>query len=93
MASWSRACGGELGSGYQVRCPRLPAEGDPGYARWGTAIRRELAALDDGAVVAGHSAGAAVLVTALAEQPPGKGLAGDRADRRPVRRPGRLARR
>jgi pimeloyl-ACP methyl ester carboxylesterase len=34
-----------------------------------------MADLDDGAVVAGHSAGATILVNALAEQPPEKGLA------------------
>jgi hypothetical protein len=65
----------ELGGGYEVRYPRMPEEGDPGYARWGPAIRREMADLDDGAVVAGHSAGAAILVNALAGQPPEKGLA------------------
>lgn len=64
----------ELGGEYEVRYPRMPDEGDPGYARWSTAIRREMAALDDGAVVAGHSAGAAILLHALAEQPPQKGL-------------------
>jgi pimeloyl-ACP methyl ester carboxylesterase len=64
----------ELGGEYEVRYPRMPDEGDPGYARWSTAIRREMAALDDGAVVAGHSVGAAILIRALAEQPPEKGL-------------------
>lgn len=65
----------ELGGGYEVRYPRMPDEGDPSYARWSTAIRREIADLDDGAVVAGHSVGAAILVNALAEQPPDKGVA------------------
>jgi pimeloyl-ACP methyl ester carboxylesterase len=60
----------ELGGGYEVRYPRMPGEGDPSYARWSAAIWREMADLDDGAVVAGHSAGAAILVNALAEQPP-----------------------
>jgi predicted alpha/beta hydrolase family esterase len=64
----------ELGSEYEVRYPRMPDEGDPSYARWSTATRREMAALDDGAVVAGHSVGATILVKALAEQPPDKGL-------------------
>jgi pimeloyl-ACP methyl ester carboxylesterase len=64
----------ELGGEYEVRYPRMPGEGDPRYARWSTAIRREMAALDDGAVVAGHSVGAAILLHALAEQPPKKGL-------------------
>jgi pimeloyl-ACP methyl ester carboxylesterase len=64
----------ELGDGYEVRYPRMPDEGDPSYARWSAAIRREIADLDDGAVVAGHSVGAAVLVNTLAEQPPETGL-------------------
>ena len=64
----------ELGSDYEVRYPRMPDEGDPSYNRWSTAIRREMAALDDDAVVVGHSVGATVLVNALAEQPPEKRL-------------------
>jgi pimeloyl-ACP methyl ester carboxylesterase len=64
----------ELGGEYDVRYPRMPDEGGPSYARWSTAIRREIAALDDGAVVAGHSVGGAILLHALAEQPPEKGL-------------------
>ncbi len=64
----------ELGDGYEVRYPPMPDEGDPSYARWSAAIRSEIADLDDGAVVAGHSVGAAILVSALAEQPPETGL-------------------
>ncbi|HLK75069.1 MAG TPA: alpha/beta fold hydrolase [Streptosporangiaceae bacterium] len=64
----------ELGVEYEVRYPRMPDEGDPSYARWSTAIRREMAALDDGAVVVGHSVGAAILIKALAEQLRGKRL-------------------
>lgn len=64
----------ELGDGYEVRYPRMPGESDPSYARWSAAIWREMAGLDDGAVVAGHSVGAAILVNALAEQPPEQGL-------------------
>jgi predicted alpha/beta hydrolase family esterase len=60
----------ELGGEYEVRYPRMPEEGDPGYARWGAAIRREMAALDGGAVVVGHSAGAPILLHAIAGQPP-----------------------
>jgi predicted alpha/beta hydrolase family esterase len=65
----------KLGGGYEVRYPRMPDEGDPSYARWSAAIRREMADLDDGAVVVGHSAGAAILLGALAEQPPERGVA------------------
>jgi len=64
----------ELGGEYEVRYPRMPDEGDPSFARSSTAIRREMAALDGGAIVAGHSIGAAILLNALAEQPPEKGL-------------------
>jgi pimeloyl-ACP methyl ester carboxylesterase len=64
----------ELGDGHEVRYPRMPDEGDPSYARWSTAIRREMADLDDGAVLAGHSVGATILISALAEQPPERGL-------------------
>jgi len=65
----------ELGGGYEVRYPRMPGEADPSYARWSAAIRREVADLGHGAVVAGHSVGAAILVQALAEQPPHRRLA------------------
>ncbi|MEU9828423.1 alpha/beta fold hydrolase [Micromonospora chersina] len=60
----------ELGNGYEVRYPRMPDEDDPSYARWSAAIRHEVAALNDGAVVVGHSVGATILVNALAERPP-----------------------
>jgi hypothetical protein len=64
----------ELGGQYEVRYPRMPDEGDPSYARWSTAVRREMTALDEGAAVVGHSVGAAILLKALVEQPPEKGL-------------------
>jgi pimeloyl-ACP methyl ester carboxylesterase len=65
-----------LGDGHDVRYPRMPAEDDPDYARWSEAIRRELAGLSDGAVVAGHSVGATIMIHAIAEQPPEPSLAG-----------------
>jgi len=65
----------ELGDSYDVRYPRLPDEDDPRYATWSAAIRREIAALDDGAVVVGHSVGGTILVHALAERPPARELA------------------
>jgi predicted alpha/beta hydrolase family esterase len=55
----------ELGDGYEVRYPRMPGEDDPSYARWSAAIRREMTALNDGAVVAGHSVGGTILINAL----------------------------
>ena len=65
----------ELGEAYEVRYPRMPDEDDPSHARWGPALRRELAELGDGAVVVGHSVGGTILVHALAEQPPECALA------------------
>lgn len=58
-----------LGDGYRVRYPRMPDEADPAYAAWAPAIRRELEALDDGAIVVGHSIGGTILIHALAEEP------------------------
>jgi pimeloyl-ACP methyl ester carboxylesterase len=58
-----------LGVGYEVRYPRMPAEDDPSCARWAPAIRREMAALDDGAVVVGHSVGGTVLIHVLSTTP------------------------
>ena len=65
-----------LGDRYEVRYPRMPGESDPSYARWSAAIRREIAALDAGAVVVGHSVGATILVSVLAERPVGRALRG-----------------
>ena len=64
----------ELGDEYEVRYPRMPDEDDPSYARWSAAIRREMTALDDGAVVVGHSVGGTILINALAERPAERGL-------------------
>lgn len=60
----------ELGDGTEVRYPRMPDEDDPSFARWSPVIRREMADLDDGAVVVAHSVGGTILVNALAEEPP-----------------------
>ena len=59
----------ELGDAVEMRYPRMPGEDDPSYATWGPAIRREMAALDEGAIVAGHSVGGTLLIRALAEDP------------------------
>jgi len=66
----------ELGEGYTVRYPRMPEEGDPRYDAWKTALFKELDALEDGAIVVGHSIGGAILIHALAERAPRKKLGG-----------------
>jgi pimeloyl-ACP methyl ester carboxylesterase len=60
----------ELGDGYEIRYPRMPAEDDPSYAAWGPAISEAIATLEDGAIVIGHSVGGTLLIRALAERPP-----------------------
>ena len=58
-----------LGPDYEVHYPRMPDEDNPGYDAWKATLEREFAALDDGAVLVGHSFGGTVLVNMLAEQP------------------------
>jgi predicted alpha/beta hydrolase family esterase len=64
----------ELGDNCEVRYPRMPDEDDPSYTEWSAAIRREMTALDDGAVVVGHSIGGTILVNVLAERSPEREL-------------------
>jgi len=66
----------ELGQGYDIRYPRMPNEADPSYPAWKTALEHEIAALDDAAVLVGHSVGGTILINALAEQAPVRKLAG-----------------
>lgn len=60
----------ELGAGYRVRYPRMPDEADPRYRSWRPALLDELAALEDGAILVGHSVGGAVLLHTLADDRP-----------------------
>ncbi len=64
----------ELGQGYEIRYPRMPNEGDPSYSSWKAALERELEAVEDGAIVIGHSVGGTILINALAERAPTREL-------------------
>jgi predicted alpha/beta hydrolase family esterase len=66
----------ELGPGYDVRYPRMPNEADPSYAMWKAVLAEEIAGLDDGAILIGHSLGGTILINALAEAAPSRKLAG-----------------
>ena len=66
----------ELGAGYDVRYPRMPNEADPSYAKWKEAVAEEIASLDDGAILIGHSIGGTILINALAGLPRNRKLAG-----------------
>jgi len=65
VASLERA----LGPDYDIRYPRMPNERAPSFKAWGATLGREIARLDDGAILVGHSIGGTILIHALAEQP------------------------
>ena len=65
----------DLGDAYEVRYPRLPNESEPTYATWSQAILRQVADLDDGSVLVGHSVGGTILIHSLVERPPAPTLA------------------
>lgn len=60
----------ELGPHFEIRYPRMPNEDEPSYAAWKGPLEKELETLDDGAILVGHSIGAAILINALLERPP-----------------------
>jgi predicted alpha/beta hydrolase family esterase len=64
-----------LGPGYDVRYPRMPDENEPSYVSWKAVLAKEIAGLDDGAILVGHSIGGTILINALAESPPKRRLA------------------
>jgi predicted alpha/beta hydrolase family esterase len=64
----------ELGRNYEIRYPRMPREGEPTYCAWRAALEKELAGLNDGAILVGHSLGGTILVHALAEHLPERGI-------------------
>jgi predicted alpha/beta hydrolase family esterase len=66
----------ELGRTYEITYPRMPDEADPTYAAWKAALEQEIVALDDGAILIGHSLGGTILTNALAENPPDRKLSG-----------------
>ena len=66
----------ELGNDFGILYPRMPDEGEPNYFAWKAAILSELAKLDDGAMVIGHSLGGTILLNALAEEPSPQKLRG-----------------
>lgn len=65
-----------LGTGYEVRYPRMPDEGKPEYGVWRDRIAGELAGMDGGAILVGHSLGASTLLKYLSEDQAVKPVAG-----------------
>jgi pimeloyl-ACP methyl ester carboxylesterase len=66
----------ELGPRYRVHCPRMPNEAAPDAAVWKRRLAKEIAAMGNGAILVGHSAGATVAVAAVAERAIKQRLAG-----------------
>lgn len=58
----------ELGAGYTVRFPLMPDPEHPQYRRWKEQLATELAASEDGIILAGHSLGGSVLLKYLSEE-------------------------
>jgi len=56
----------ELRSDYDIHYPVMPNEADPRYAAWKRVLEPDLAALEPGAVVVGHSVGGTILINVLA---------------------------
>jgi len=65
-----------LGTGYTVRYPRMPNEGNPAARAWQAAIAAELQTLGDGAIVVAHSVGAAIALDHLAQAASTRNLSG-----------------
>lgn len=59
----------ELGDGYEIRYPRMPQEDNPSLAAWQPALDGELASLQDGSILMGHSVGGILLLKTLIGQP------------------------
>lgn len=65
----------QLESDFQVIAPKMPDPDDPHYLPWKDVLKKEIEALDDGAILAGHSIGGSVLFKFLSEEPPEKPFA------------------
>ncbi|WP_129794122.1 alpha/beta hydrolase [Sphingosinicella sp. CPCC 101087] len=63
-----------LGPDREIRYPLMPNEDEPDVDAWKAEIARELAALEDCAILLGHSLGGMILVDALAGLPPPRPL-------------------
>ena len=60
----------ELGDEFEVLYPVMPDEGDPKFAAWSAAVEEQIARLNDGAIVVGHSVGGTILINTLASYTP-----------------------
>jgi hypothetical protein len=75
-AELAASLGRELGPNYEIRYPAMPDEDSPDHTAWSLRLGRELAAMGEGVILVGHSAGAATLLAFLAHTKPQQKLAG-----------------
>src|SRR5688572_2285346 len=64
----------ELGPGFEIHYPKMPAEEAPSYALWKPVLARAIATLPAGAILIGHSVGGTLLLNTLVEHPPVRDL-------------------
>jgi serine hydrolase len=64
-----------LGSEYDLRHPTMPEPDNPAYSLWRKRLENDLVALDDDAILIGHSLGGSVLLKCLSEKKHGKRIA------------------
>ena len=67
---------GALGTGHEVRSPKMPNEDSPEVEAWKDRISEELATMDGEVVLVGHSVGAVILLKYLSEEEPERPVAG-----------------
>jgi predicted alpha/beta hydrolase family esterase len=65
-----------LGSGYDVRFPRMPNESDPDVEAWKVKIASDLSHVPGEAILCGHSVGGSILLRYLSEEKVEKSIAG-----------------
>ena len=65
-----------LGPGYELKHPKMPHPERPDYEPWKAKVAKEIAKLDDGAILIGHSLGGSVLLKYLSEADHGKTFSG-----------------
>lgn len=64
-----------LSPDYDLRSPLMPSPQAPTYELWKQKLGEELAKLDDGAILIGHSLGGSVILKYLSEEKPEKTFA------------------
>src|SRR5213595_1147847 len=65
-----------LGAGYEVHYPKMPYESEPDYRNWKMRIEKELAGLENGVALVGHSLGGSFLLKYLSEEKVENAIAG-----------------